>query len=113
MVRPYLPSRDIEIDEDDFALFCEMTEEQVEAEGKRVNDDFAAMLNRMTPLQEYRYWRRYILTNIMENRRRLRDPKLARIEIIDQMWRKSIKRSQRSLLKHRQHLRTGIWPGEA
>jgi len=113
MAKPYLPSRDVEIDEDEFALFCEMTEEQVEAEGDRANKDFAAMLDRMTLLEEYRFWRRYILQNIIDNRRRLRNPNLARIEIIDQLWRDGIKKSQHSLLKHRHHLRTGVWPGGA
>lgn len=113
MATPYLPSREIEIDEDEFALFCEMTEEQADAEVARADSDFEAMLARMTPLEEYRYWRRYVLTSIMENRRRLRNPNLARVEIIDQLWRDGIKQSQRSLLKHRHHLHTGIWPGRA
>lgn len=113
MAKPYLPSRDIEIDEDEFALFCEMTEEQADAELARANKDFANMLDRMTPLAKYRYWRHFILTSIMENRRRLRNPNLARVEIIDQLWREGIKKSQLSLLKHRHHLQTGVWPGGA
>ena len=113
MTKLYLPSRDIEIDEDEFALFCEMTEEQVDVEVDRADKKFSAMLGRMTPLEEYRFWRRYILQNIIDNRRRLRNPNLARIEVIDQLWRDGIKESQRSLLKHRHFLRTGIWPGRA
>lgn len=110
-MKPYLPSRSIEIDEDDFAMFCEMTEEQTEAELKRANDDFAAMLDRMSPLQEYRYWRRYVLTSIMENRRRLRDPKTNHCEIINELWSTGIKKSQHSLLKWRTYRATGTFPG--
>lgn len=110
---PYLPSREVEIDEDEFALFCEMTEEESEAEVARAEKEFFDGVDRMTPLAQYRYWRRYVLTSIMENRRRLRDPKLARIEVIDELWRNSIKRSQQSLLKHRHKLHTGQWPGSA
>jgi hypothetical protein len=113
MQKPYLPSPDIKIDEDDFALFCEMTEEQSEAEVARVEKEFFDGIDRMTPLDQYRYWRRYVLTNIMTSRRRLRDPRLTRIDVIDEMWREGIKRSQKSLLKHRHHLQTGVWPGSA
>lgn len=63
--------------------------------------------------ESYRFWRRYVLTSILENRRRLRDQNLARIDCVDQMFRDGIKRSQRSLLKHRHHFQTGMWPGEA
>lgn len=87
--------------------------QKMDAENEAVNRQFEEFQNAMTPIQSYRYWRRYILTSIMENRRRLRNPKLARIDVIDQMFRDSIKRSQHSLAKHRHHLRTGIWPGEA
>lgn len=111
--KTYLPSRDIEIDEDEFALFCELTEAQADAEVERVERDFFETIDRMTALQQYRYWRRYVLTSILENRRRLRYPTLTRIDVIDDLWRESIKRSQRSLLKHRHHLRTGVWPGTA
>ena len=112
MVKPYLPSRDIEIDEVEWERYQSLSETQADAELEAANRQYAEFLNAMTPLQEYRYWRRYILTSIMENRRRLRNPNLARVAIIDQMWRESIKRSQHSLLKHRHHLRTGVWPGE-
>lgn len=112
-MKPYLPNRDLAIDEVDWERYLSLSEAEADAECEAVNREFEAFLRAMTPLQEYRYWRRYILTSIMQNRRRLRDPKLARIEIIDQMWRESIKRSQHSLLKHRHHLRTGVWPGAA
>lgn len=113
MSKPYLPHREPAIDDDEFALFCEMSEQQVDAEMERVNSEFAAMLAKMTPLQEYRYWRRYILTTIMANRRRLRNPSLTQIEFVNQLWRDSIRKSQQSLLKHRHHLHTGVWPGNA
>ncbi len=90
-----------------------LTEEQADAEVAAADREFADFLNGMTTLEHYRFWRRYILTSIMENRRRLVNPNLARIAIVDQMFRDGIKRSQHSLLKHRHHLRTGIWPGEA
>jgi hypothetical protein len=113
MSKPYLPSRDVEIDEAEWDRAMTLSEAQLDTELEVAERRFDAMLKAMTPLQEYRYWRRYVLTSIMENRRRLRDTKLARIDVIDEMWRNGIKRSQRSLLKHRHHLRTGIWPGSA
>ena len=112
-MKPYLPSRDHELDEAEWDRWVALSEEQIQAEIDAANREFADFLNTMTPLQHYRYWRRYILTSIMENRRRLRDPALAHISIIDQMFRDGIKRSQRSLLKHRHQFRTGVWPGGA
>lgn len=109
----YLPSRDSELDDAEWECVMSMSEAQIEAEWQSVNREYEAFLNSMSRLQEYRYWRRYILTSIMENRRRLRNPDLCQIEIIQQMWRESIKRSQISLSKHRHHLQTGTWPGEA
>jgi|GEM_PF-4006157 len=113
MTDGYLPTPSIEIDQDEFDLFCELTEEQADAAVAREDKKFNDMLDRMTPLEQYRYWRRFILISIIANRRRLRDPSLARIEFIDQLWRDSIKKSQHNLLKHRHHLRTGVWPGAA
>lgn len=113
MSKAYLPSPDSEIDEVEWDRAMLMSEAEVDAEIAVINREFQAHLDTMTSLQEYRYWRHYILTSIMANRRRLRNPNLARIEIIDKMWRDGIKKSQLSLLKHRHHLRTGVWPGAA
>lgn len=111
MTRPYLPSRNIEIDEDDWERFQSLTDAQQDAEGERVNREFEAFLKAKSAIEEYRYWRRYILTSIMENRRRLRTPSLCTIEFVTDMWRKSIKRSQISLVKWRTFRATGIFPG--
>lgn len=113
MRKPYLPSRDTTLDEAEWDRWMKLSERQMEAEVEAEERKFTEFLNAMTPLQSYRYWRRFLLLSCMENRRRLRDPNLARIEIVDQMFRDSIKRSQHSMLKHRHHLRTGVWPGEA
>lgn len=111
MTKPYLPSRSLEIDETEWEDWMSMTDAQMDAESDRVNKEFSAFLKAMTPLQEYRYWRRYILTSIMENRRRLRTPSLCTIQIVTEMWRKSIKRSQISLVKWRTFRATGTFPG--
>lgn len=111
--RPYLPSRGDEIDEAEWSRWMTLSESEAEAEVAAADRDFQKFCNSMSPLQSYRFWRRYVLISIMENRRRLRDPRLARIAIVDQMFREGIKRSQRSLLKHRHHFQTGQWPGEA
>lgn len=113
MSKSYLPSRSTEIDEAEWDRWMTLSDAQMDAEVEAEDRKFTEFLDAMTPLQSYRYWRHFILTSIMENRRRLVDPKLARIAIVDQMFRDGIKRSQHSLLKHRHHLRTGIWPGEA
>lgn len=113
MTKPYLPSRDNEFDEAEWDRWMTLSESQAEAEVAAADREFTEFCNSMSPLQSYRYWRRFILTSIMENRRRLVNPELARIAIIDQMFRDGIKRSQHSLLKHRHYLKTGIWPGEA
>lgn len=111
--RPYLPSRDIDIDDAEWDRWMSLSETEAEAEVAAADREFEEFVGSMSPLQSYRFWRRFILTSIMENRRRLRDPDLARIAVIDQMFRDGIKRYQHSLLKHRHHLRTGVWPGEA
>lgn len=111
--RPYLPSRNIDIDDAEWDRWMTLSESQAAAEVEAADREFDNFLAAMTPLQAYRFWRRYVLTSIMENRRRLVDPKLARIAIVDQMFRDGIKKSQRSLLKHRHHFQTRVWPGEA
>lgn len=113
MSEPYLPSRDNDPDDAEWEIFMSMSDAEIDAESERVQREFVAFLNAMTPLEQYRYWRNYVLTSIMTNRRRLRDPKLNTIDIISRMLRESIKRSQLSLVKQRHHLRTGVWPGSA
>jgi len=108
--KPYLPSPEGP-DDDEYERFMSLSESEADAELEQANREFSEFCGKMTLLQEYRYWRRYILTTIMQNRRRLRNPALARIEVIDEMWRQGIRKSQQCLLKHRHHLRTGIWPG--
>lgn len=111
--RPYLPSRDSEPDEVEWDIYMSMSDAEIEAEGERVNREFQEFHDAMTPLEQYRYWRRYVLTSIMTNRRRLRDPKLNTVEFISNLWRAGIKKSQLSLVKHRHHFKTGVWPGSA
>lgn len=112
-MNPYLPSRESSFDEAEWDRWMTLSEAEAEREVEAANREYTEFLNAMTPLQEYRYWRRFVLTSIMENRRRLRNPDLCKIDIITQMWRDGIKRSQQSLLKHRHHFQTGIWPGQA
>ena len=111
MKKPYLTSPPREDDPEEWDRYMTMSEAELDAEIERVNREFETFLADKTPLQEYRFWRRYILVSIMENRRRLRDPSLNNIDVISEMWRKSIKRSQLSLLKQREFLKTGIYPG--
>src|SRR6266550_8941880 len=106
MAKSYLPSPDREIDDAEWERVMSLSEAQIDAEWNAIDREYTAFLKSMSRLEEYRYWRRYILTSIMENRRRLRDPSISRIEIIDRMWRNSIKRSQRSLYKHRHNLKS-------
>ena len=111
--RSYLPSRESSFDEAEWDRWMTLSESEAEAEVAAADREFEKFCNSMSPLQSYRFWRRYVLISIIENRRRLRDPKLARIAFVDQIFRDGIKRSQRSLLKHRHHFQTGQWPGEA
>lgn len=113
MTDSYLPSRDNHFDEVEMERWMELSESEADREVEAADREYSAFLNSMTPLESYRYWRRYVLTSIMENRRRLRKPELCTIEFVTQMWKDGIKRSQHSLLKHRHNFRTGMWPGEA
>lgn len=113
MSKPYLSSGESDPDEVEWDRWMSLSEDEVEREVQAADRQYDEFLAAMTPLQSYRYWRRFVLTSIMENRRRLRNPALCQIEFVTQMWRDGIKRSQRSLLKHRHHFQTGVWPGQA
>jgi hypothetical protein len=114
MVKSYLTETESHFDDEvEMDRWMKMTEAEQEREVKAADREFSEFLDAMSPLESYRYWRRFVLTSIMENRRRLRNPALCQIDFVTQMWRDGIKNSQRSLLKHRHHFQTGVWPGQA
>ena len=68
MRKAYLPSRDNDFDEAEWDRWMTLSDSQIEAEIDAADRQFAEFCNAMSPLQSYRYWRRFILTSIMENR---------------------------------------------
>jgi hypothetical protein len=95
----------------DWDEWTELTDAQQEAIVAREMAELERRLDAMTIPQQVAHHRHFVLKSIKENRRRLHDPNLARIEIIDQHWRQGIKRSQIRLLKLRVWRATGIYPG--
>lgn len=104
---------DIADDDLDWKEWLELTDEQQEAILDREMAALQRKLDAMTIPQQVAHHRYFTLKAIRENRERLRDPKLRRIEIIDEMWRASIKRSQKRLLELRTWRTTGTYPGRA
>jgi len=105
-----------DLTDDDFEFWMEASDEQVEREETRLNNMMAELDRRlaaMTVPQQVSHHRHFLLRDIMENRRRLRNPRLARIDIIDDMFRESVRRCQMRLLKLRIWRATGTYPGTA
>jgi hypothetical protein len=112
MSKPYLPGRDqLLTNDEDWDRFMHLSDAEAEAEVLSHELEFWRFISEMDGVQQYRFWRHYILTSIMENRRRLRNPELHHLDIIDKIWRDAIRHAQRKLLQHRIHLKTGVWPG--
>jgi hypothetical protein len=74
---------------------------------------YQRMLDAMTVREQVAHHRHFVLNSIMQNRRRLRDPNLRRIDVIDELWRNHIRLSQKRLLKLRIWRATGTYPGAA
>lgn len=100
-------------DDLEFQLWCEATDKERDAEFARLEAKYIAWRDSLTPQQEYRVDRGSLLRAIRDNRRRLRDPTLARIEVIDELWRQHIRRNQVRLLELRTWRATGVYPGSA
>lgn len=101
-------------DEDDLDWdeWMNLTDAQQEATIDREMAALQRKLDAMTVPQQVAHHRHFALLNILSNRKRLRNPGLHRIEIIDDYFRKSIKRGQLRLLKLRAWRATGVYPGE-
>jgi recombinational DNA repair protein RecT len=89
------------------------TDAQQEAEINREMDKYDRWYNSLTVQQQIRVERGAALRRIMENRVRLRNPKLCTVEYIVGMWKDGVRRNQRRLVKIRAWRSTGIYPGEA
>jgi hypothetical protein len=100
------------MDDIEWVEWLELTDDQQEATIDREMAALQRKLDAMTLRQQVVHHRHFVLESIRENRARLRNPELARIEIIDQLWRDHIRRSQLRLLKLRIWRSTGIYPGE-
>jgi hypothetical protein len=101
--------------DDDVAMeeWMAKTDAQQEAEINREMDKYDRWYNSLTVQQQIRVERGAALRRIMENRVRLRDPKLCTIECVVGMWKDGVRRNQRRLVKIRAWRSTGIYPGEA
>jgi len=100
-------SNDLDWDE-----WLELTDDQQEAIIDREMAALQRKLDAMTIAEEVAHHRHFNLKSIRENRARLRNPVLAQIEVINQVWRDHIRRSQLRLLKLRVWRSTGTYPGE-
>ena len=110
------PMDDDEFDDDEFDYWFNASDAEVRREDARINAEFAELdrkLNAMTVQQQVAHHRHFLLKDLLENRRRLRDPLLNTIDIISQMWRDGIRKRQMSLLKLRTWRTTGVYPGTA
>jgi len=102
-------------DDIDMDAWFAMTEAERNAELRRVEAQWNEHCDRLArqPVRvQVAVQRGSRLRSILENRRRLRDPKLARIEFIDDLFRQSIRRDQVRLVKLRIWRATGVYPGQ-
>lgn len=100
-------------DEDEEDWFLSLTEAQQEAIIAREAAELQRRLDAMTINQQVAYHRYFVLLNIRNNRRRLRNPDNNHIEVIDRYFKKAIRRDQRRLLELRAWRSTGVIPGRA
>ena len=100
------------MDDIEWEEWLELTDDQQEAIIDREMAALQRKLDAMTVAQQVAHHRHFTLESIRENRARLHNPKLARIEIIDQLFRESIRRSRLRLLKLRIWRSTGTYPGQ-
>jgi hypothetical protein len=102
-------------DEDDLESeeFSKLSHKQQEAEINRLMQELSDKLDAMTVPEQVAHHRHFVLESIRKNRRRLKDPKLSRIEVIDDIFRQHIRRAQIRLAKLRHWRETGHYPGEA
>lgn len=101
--------------DDDVAMeeWMAKTDAQQEAEINREIDKYNRWYDSLTMQQQIRVDTNRAMRSIMENRRRLRDPKLCTIEYVVGLWKEGLRRNQRQLVKIRTWRSTGIYPGEA
>lgn len=91
----------------------EAADRRLDAELQRLMQERQNYLDSLTLSERVAYMRNSWLRNIRENRKRLRDTRLNRIEIINQFWRQGLRIGQLELVKLREYRRTGIYPGRA
>lgn len=94
-------------DDLDWDEWMAMSEEQHDAILKNTMREYYEWLNRLTPLQRYRYFRRKALEGCLTWRRIIALVGSAGWSI------EYLKNRQKSLLKLRAELSTGIYPGTA
>lgn len=95
----------------DWDEYMAMSEAEVAALEARLLSEYRAMLDAMPPGQYYRYQRGKWLDIVRDKRRFLRNGDVARIEVIDEMFRAGIRTAQVMFLKLRAYRATGAWPG--
>lgn len=104
------------MDDDEFDYWFNASDAEVAREEARLDARMAELerrLSAMTIPQQVAHHRHFLLIDILENRRRLLDPKLNQIECISQMWRDGLRRKQVRLAKLRSWRATGVYPGSA
>ena len=100
-------------DDLDWEEWMAMSDAQQDAFLNRQREEYTRRLRSMTIPQQVAHHRHFVLQLIKDNRRRLRDPNLNTIEIINNLWRDGIRRGQIRLVKLRIWRETGVYPGKA
>lgn len=103
-------------DEEGFTLdwYMSASGEEIAAEERMLVAKLLEFDRRLAALPvrlQIAHHRKRALTNIMENRLRLRDPRLNTIDLVTQMWRDGIRRNQIRLVRLRAWRATGVEPG--
>jgi hypothetical protein len=100
------------VDDLEWDEWMKLTDDQQEAIIDREMKELEDALEAMTVPQQVAHHRHFCLLNIVRARKFLRNPEMRRVEVIDEHFKGSIKRSQVRLLKLRSWRATGTYPGE-
>lgn len=108
-------SDDPDMLDDDAAMeeWLALSDAEQDAEVERAMAEHMRWWNSLTIQQQMAVDTRNALRRIIENRARLRDPKLCTIEYVVGLWKDGIRRNQKRLVKIRVWRSTGVYPGEA
>lgn len=104
------------MDDEEMDYWFNASEEECRREDARLDAMMAELdrnLSAMTIPQQVAHHRHFLLKDIMNNRRRIRDPNLNTIDVISRMWRDGLRRQQLRLVKLRSWRATGTYPGSA